>query len=1022
MSLLLCLPGLLAAIAQSQTTTFPGSEWDVVPPETVGFDPAALNAALSGASGNIAVVRYGYLAGTRGNVTQRVPLYSASKSITALLFGVTLQAGQHQMDDLVPGSDRPSAPLASYRQFLSMTSDYGLTPHGPGQHYAYNNKSTDCYGQSLTPSFNNHSPVQILDDGLYSAVGRQDSTWFYGLWGGWGGGFESSARDIARIGHLVLCDGEWDGQQVVPASFIANLYQNQIPANATQSYAIGSGETQGVPGDNWWNQFAISDLLAGNYSFGWWTNASNMYPSIPAGTIWADGLNGNRIFVCPEYDLVVSVTYGGNQTAPDEVLRPILDAIVNPPAPGGKVGGELKSWHNVTVSFDGPDLNEQDALPPSAGYRLNVTFTHGGTSVTVPGYFAADGNAAETGAESGTRWRVHFVPDQVGEWNYIASFRTGALIAASTDPLEGVAVAFDGAQGSFTVSETDKTGRDFRGKGLLQYVGGRYLRFAGTGEAFLKGGADSPENFLAYAGFDQTVPSHSYAPHASDWTPGDTDWRGGAGRNIIGALNYLSSKGMNSVYFLTMNVTGDGSDVWPWTSSGARYRYDCSKLDQWELVFEHMDRKGLMLHVVTQENENDQLIDGGELGPQRRIYYRELIARFGHHLGVTWNLGEENTNTDSQRKSYSDYFQELDPYHHHVVVHTLLGMTDTVYNPLLGHESFNGPSLQLASVDDTYAETLKWVQHSAAWGQPWIATLDEIGPANRGVLPDSVDPNHDEVRKKGLWGNLMAGGAGVEWYFGYAYEHNDLSCEDWRSREEMWDQTRLALGFFSEQVPFAEMEPSDSLTSAPGSHCLVKNGEAWLVYLPDGGSTNLNLGGAQGPFSVRWFDPRNGGYLKAGSVPMLTGSGTQSLGFPPHAPSDDWAVLVQAVGDYRIEYGEGLQGIAGFTPVISADDPRLGASEFKVHLESARPAAPALILVGLGKANLPYAGGSLLNDVSLGCRVRFVDGQGRTSFCLPLPANPGCLGGSLYFQWLVVDSDAAFGVSLTRGLQVIMHN
>ena len=52
--------------------------------------------------------------------------------------------------------------------------------------------------------------------------------------------------------------------------------------------------------------------------------------------------------------------------------------------------------------------------------------------------------------------------------------------------------------------------------------------------------------------------------------PGDTDWRGGAGRNIIGALNYLASRGMNSVYFLTMNVTGDGADVWPWTSSGRR--------------------------------------------------------------------------------------------------------------------------------------------------------------------------------------------------------------------------------------------------------------------------------------------------------------------------------------------------------------------------------------------------------------------------------------------------------------------
>ena len=33
--------------------------------------------------------------------------------------------------------------------------------------------------------------------------------------------------------------------------------------------------------------------------------------------------------------------------------------------------------------------------------------------------------------------------------------------------------------------------------------------------------------------------------------------------------------------------------------------------------------------------------DNGDLGPQRKLYYRELIARFGHHLALNWNLGEE---------------------------------------------------------------------------------------------------------------------------------------------------------------------------------------------------------------------------------------------------------------------------------------------------------------------------------------------------------------------------------------------
>jgi hypothetical protein len=57
-------------------------------------------------------------------------------------------------------------------------------------------------------------------------------------------------------------------------------------------------------------------------------------------------------------------------------------------------------------------------------------------------------------------------------------------------------------------------------------------------------------------------------------------------------------------------------------------------------------------------------LDGGSLGLERKLYYRELIARFSHHLALNWNLGEENTNTDSQLKEFSNYFEQIDPYGH----------------------------------------------------------------------------------------------------------------------------------------------------------------------------------------------------------------------------------------------------------------------------------------------------------------------------------------------------------------------
>jgi hypothetical protein len=570
------------------------------------------------------------------------------------------------------------------------------------------------------------------------------------------------------------------------------------------------------------------------------------------------------------------------------------------------LSGNLKKWHKLTLTFDGPQTSEEAEPNPFLDYRLNVTFTNSKKRYVVPGYYAADGDAAETSATSGNKWRVQFVPDEEGNWSFRGSFRTGRGIALSSDPAAGRPTPFDGVTGKFMVGPTDKTGRDHRAKGLLKYVGKRYLQFAETGEYFLKGGADSPENFLAYADFDGTFDAgelkregeaagkeflHRYRPHIRDWKAGDPTWKNGKGKGIIGALNYLASKGMNSVYFIPYNIDGgDGKDVWPWTKPTEKYRFDCSKLDQWEIVFSHMDKLGLMLHIITQEQENDQGLDGGELARQRKLYYRELIARFAHHLALVWNLGEENTNTTSQRKAFCRYIKDLDPYEHPIVMHTFPGKYEECYEPLLGYEYFDGPSLQ---TNDTHNQTVKWIDRSGSAGRQWFVSLDEIGPAHTGVKPDKDDYWHDEVRKKHLWGHLMAGGAGVEWYFGYKFADNDLNCEDWRSREHMWELTGYALEFFQKYLHFIEMSHHDELTSAKDDYCFAEPGQIYTVYLPSGGTTHLDVGSNSATFTIHWYNPRSGGPLRRGSVVEVKGPGSVAIGHPPQQTDKDWVALIQ---------------------------------------------------------------------------------------------------------------------------------
>ena len=558
----------------------------------------------------------------------------------------------------------------------------------------------------------------------------------------------------------------------------------------------------------------------------------------------------------------------------------------------GVVSGEFKKWHKLTIDFNGFDTSEHARINPFHDYRLNVTFTHGSYQYTVPGYYAADGDAAETSAGSGNKWQVNFLPNATGRWDYQVSFRQGKWIAISDKPYAGQAVGFDGVKGSFVITDTDKTGSDFRGRGLLRYVDEHYLQFAETGEYFLKGGANSPENFLAYYEFDGTpINKHKYEPHQQDWHPEDPIWQGGKGKNIIGALNYLANKGMNTVYFLTMNVRGDGDDVWPWISKNKRDRFDCSKLAQWEIVFSHMDRLGLMLHVVTQETENDHLLDRGNSGKYRQLYYRELIARFAHHPALVWNLGEENTNTHKQLQDYIHYFDTHDPYHHPVVVHTYPGAKEQVYQPLLGNKNFTGASLQVSRVRKTHRQTKKWIDASATANHKWFVSADEFNPAEIGVKPDIDDYWHDDMRQDGLWGNLMANGSGVEWYFGYKFPHDDLSCEDWRSREHIWELTNYALKFFRNYLPFWEMTHNDKLVSSRKAYALAKAGEVYAIYLKNGGSTKLEV--PTGTYRVQWYNPRTGGKLQEGSVATLTGSGFKSIGNPPRDDDRDWAVLVK---------------------------------------------------------------------------------------------------------------------------------
>jgi CubicO group peptidase (beta-lactamase class C family) len=91
-------------------------------------------------------------------------------------------------------------------------------------------------------------------------------------------------RDLARIGQLILNRGRWDGRQVVAAEWLDQSFRPYVACDEQRRY-----------GYFWYS----GDFQYGNP------------PNRPiAHWVGAFGYGGQRLFVLPEFDIVVAITAG----------------------------------------------------------------------------------------------------------------------------------------------------------------------------------------------------------------------------------------------------------------------------------------------------------------------------------------------------------------------------------------------------------------------------------------------------------------------------------------------------------------------------------------------------------------------------------------------------------------------------------------------------------------------------------------------------------------------------------------
>jgi CubicO group peptidase (beta-lactamase class C family) len=150
----------------------------------------------------------------------------------------------------------------------------------------------DPIGASSTWRWNGYDNAWITIDGrkVQSVSGG----------GHWGGGMFISARDQARFGLFTLRDGNWGGEQLLPAEWLDHA-RTPGPAN---------------PGYGFMNFFLNLPDADGN----------KMYPSAP-NSAWAHLGNGTNMVYCdPENDLVVVARWISGRDI-DPLLKLIIDSI-----------------------------------------------------------------------------------------------------------------------------------------------------------------------------------------------------------------------------------------------------------------------------------------------------------------------------------------------------------------------------------------------------------------------------------------------------------------------------------------------------------------------------------------------------------------------------------------------------------------------------------------------------------------------------------------------------------------------
>jgi CubicO group peptidase (beta-lactamase class C family) len=311
-------------------------DWPVSTPKEQGLDPKLVAELYSNAAEletlyGLLVIKNGHLIAegyfNAGSIDQVSSRQSATKSLTSALVGIALEQGclssldQRMMEffpELADQIDDPRKQQITIQQLLQMRAGYPFEEHKPPYHdilfftdnwrwlphlvdfpllsdpgtdFGYSNLTSHLLAVTVARACDTDLK-SFAQEHLFSPTNAGVVDWTTDADGyNWGfGEIYVTARDMAKFGLLYLNDGEYEGKQVLSASWVRD---------SLQRYSEGMNFSGWLPGIS--SRYGyLRDL---GYGYQWWSaRVGNRYFN------YASGHGGQYIVLLDELDMIIVTT------------------------------------------------------------------------------------------------------------------------------------------------------------------------------------------------------------------------------------------------------------------------------------------------------------------------------------------------------------------------------------------------------------------------------------------------------------------------------------------------------------------------------------------------------------------------------------------------------------------------------------------------------------------------------------------------------------------------------------------